>query len=568
MDCGIGNEEEGMNENGEKLSRNQEWLTQPEPPSPEESEASTSPSKKRSSNDSGEKNGELEVNGEESSQHEEMTPSSLVTQEEIEPPFAATRKILRFSSPVDENNSNNNNNNSDFPVNNEIESDADDSSDSGSSTFSQESMLLTLSERRLRNDERNAKFLSHLEDKYSNVIPKAIQSRKEKKTDIETNDNNDEEMVDGSADLGPSRGMLFEKPIMLSASSNTGTESLQQRLKQRYPHREQQIRLLSSHVSATIGQVCRKQDLSAGKCTCYVPAPIFVMGGPGGGKTSIVFDVVESFRDEANSSSAQVVTSAYINCATLEPSSIDRLVASAYAQLRPVEGHGRRRKRKRKTKSKMSSHTPPSQPDDSSMPVNNNVEKPLAAVSIETSTGTGAKQQSTDQLDDNGAISINEDPSSRRRTQPSRKAKKEDAAATAANSVQGTEKKTSGSFKPLASQSGTVSAQVDASSHAVVAAFGRALQPSLGSSNKKCGFVILDHADRLLSLSTRKVAFEQTNYLAELLLLPKVMELNLTVIVITNNCILDGSRKFALLSCVSRVSVPLLSLTCLHRKQV
>jgi hypothetical protein len=55
--------------------------------------------------------------------------------------------------------------------------------------------------------------------------------------------------------------------------------------------------------------------------------------------------------------------------------------------------------------------------------------------------------------------------------------------------------------------------------------------------------LILDHAERLLSLSARKKKNEKTNFLAELLLLPKVMKLNLTVIIISTHSTLNDSRK-------------------------
>jgi hypothetical protein len=53
--------------------------------------------------------------------------------------------------------------------------------------------------------------------------------------------------------------------------------------------------------------------------------------------------------------------------------------------------------------------------------------------------------------------------------------------------------------------------------------------------------LILDHAERLFTLSATQKA-EPNNFLAQLLLLPQVMKLNLTVIIISRSTLLDCSR--------------------------
>jgi len=76
-------------------------------------------------------------------------------------------------------------------------------------------------------------------------------------------------------------------------------------------------------------------------------------------------------------------------------------------------------------------------------------------------------------------------------------------------------------------------------------AFGRAVSRFCGVSNYGsriyggCAFLVIDHADKLFSLSSED---RNGNFLSQLLLLPKVMELNLTIVVITNNVLLEFTR--------------------------
>ena len=98
-------------------------------------------------------------------------------------------------------------------------------------------------------------------------------------------------------------------------------------------------------------------------------------------------------------------------------------------------------------------------------------------------------------------------------------------------------------------------------SHKAVMSLGRSLQRYYGegSSNTNVGILVLDKGEELLSLSsigkkksaasssTTTAAAAATNFLSELLLLPKIMKLNVTVIVITNYSTLDMTRKLFLL---------------------
>jgi Cdc6-like AAA superfamily ATPase len=86
-------------------------------------------------------------------------------------------------------------------------------------------------------------------------------------------------------------------------------------------------------------------------------------------------------------------------------------------------------------------------------------------------------------------------------------------------------------------------------SSSTTVSFGRSIAKFCGVSKYKsflrgCAFIVLDHADELLSFShNRQKGNIHTNFLSELLLLPKTMKLNLTVIAITDKLMLEQSSK-------------------------
>jgi hypothetical protein len=239
------------------------------------------------------------------------TPDTgLLTQEETDSLTPRrTRKALQFSDNDDDNDHGDN------------QSVGSSESVSDSSLSSQEGIMLTLSERRLQNDERNAKYLSYLESKYEKVVPKAKPKRTDKEVDEE-----DVEEESLKKEIGPPRGMLIKMntSIDLQTKDSTPTPTnASKSLQTRYPHRESQIRLLTSLLSATMTQASRYSPDP--NLPAYVPAPIFVTGPSGTGKTAICRDVVDALDKTVSG-----VTSAYVNCAIIEPSSIDRLVSSAF----------------------------------------------------------------------------------------------------------------------------------------------------------------------------------------------------------------------------------------------
>jgi hypothetical protein len=90
--------------------------------------------------------------------------------------------------------------------------------------------------------------------------------------------------------------------------------------------------------------------------------------------------------------------------------------------------------------------------------------------------------------------------------------------------------------------------------------FGRSLQSLLEKMNRDTTLsnvaliLIVDHAELLLSLgtsSTKTTAADRINVLAQLLLLPQTLGLNLTIIVITKNVLLEHTGTFTCFLCLS-----------------
>ena len=79
--------------------------------------------------------------------------------------------------------------------------------------------------------------------------------------------------------------------------------------------------------------------------------------------------------------------------------------------------------------------------------------------------------------------------------------------------------------------------------------FGCALQNLLLLSSQQqqqqcAAILVLDHAERLLSLASPKAAKDRINFLSQIMLLPQLLKLNLTVIVISKSSLLTSSRKY------------------------
>jgi hypothetical protein len=145
-------------------------------------------------------------------------------------------------------------------------------------------------------------------------------------------------------------GMLLLPPCTALCQGNS-SETVDEidDIYKRFPHREVPIKTLMSLIGVAMGQTeCQGDDP-------FVPPPIFVSGPSGSGKTSIVRDVVETLQQHyaarLNPAEARVIGTAYVNCAAIEPSSLEAVLESAYSQLMPAES-SRITKREKKKKRK------------------------------------------------------------------------------------------------------------------------------------------------------------------------------------------------------------------------
>ena len=415
----------------------------------------------------------------------------------------------------------------------ESSSSSDDEQSSLSSSDSSTSDILV---KRDRNIARHQRFMSQLDAKYCTVPINNGTISGNIMGDVERDE------VDIVEDTVP-KGMLFNRLHRCVPLAKTDSPPFRQnglkRLRNMYPFREHQINTLSSLIDASIGQTLECQRSGS----AFVPAPIFVSGPTGTGKTSVVRDVIKSVKEGKSSR----LNHAYVNCSILDPSSIDRLVSFAISQLVPctrITSNRKQRKRKRKSRvqilpalrsgSLTGTTSSNLQPLDSNHSNDSIVDRPLKG---HETASWGASEP----LPTAGETSILKPPNpgsllgeGYRRSQPERKV---------CLSGQKTRTRQPDLFSP---QRDAKSHLIDTvwTLHSVVSSFGRTLQPAFGRNGKKSAVLVLDHADRLLSLSMKKIPNDQTNFLSELLVLPKEMELNLTIIVISNNCCLDSSRKW------------------------
>lgn len=390
----------------------------------------------------------------------------------------------------------------------------------------------SLQERAIRNRHRNDEFLQGLHEKYAqNLPPKPSFGTKSSKrpaqitSDMETRD--------------VPRGML--RKLTRSSVEANGVcdlpgKTLSERfqiLLNRYPHRDIQIRRLASllHVSA-----CTGGTVSSGT-VYHVPAPLLVSGPRGTGKTSVVRDLVTFVREEmayrissvdSNRETGHVdnpLGTAYINCITLEPSSVERLVLEAYRQLRPENRFSRRR---RKVKG-LSRHISSSGPNSGSKPH-------ISGDNDNSQQGNALPDTETTSIPEPPKVNISAVEDQPPRLQPSRAAKR---ILSSINHNPPTRTKATNIVDEEHGPSSTVSVEMP---HSALAAFGRSLQRFYGSGSSRSAILVLDHAERLLSFSGKRQANERSNCLAELLLLPKVMRLNLTIVVISSCSILQRLR--------------------------
>jgi hypothetical protein len=423
---------------------------------------------------------------------------------------------------------------------------------------------LTLLERQSRNVERNNRFLESLNEKYKDRLPRPSLKRVRPSQNNEEGNDFGENKVDTAHEGGQhplSTGILMRDSYRLFCSRKREMRrksyvELVQQVVKRYPHREFQIHQLFSLLDSNVSvQFLRQRQV-------HVPAPIFCIGPASTGKTSIICDVVETLKEKQNALNSDTVTEhkheqsslrvAYIDCSVLEPSSIERLVALVYQQLQPIEAAGYRPRRK--------SRLVVTQPLEKNVPTTEQSE------GTSNQEGIGSKVESTlarENLHHPNSYQPDNKAGTSRRILPSRSAKVVNEKISSARNMDSVGRINS-YVHPSAGQQ-REKEKVE-TSNSVVVSLGRSLQQSYGNSaiSVRSGILILDRAEELLSLSSADKKSDRrqkeknlsisnrtststtknsTNFLSELLLLPKIMRLNLTVVVVTNYATLDKTSK-------------------------
>ncbi len=466
---------------------------------------------------------------------------------------------------------------------------------------------LTLMERQARNIARNERFLGSLREKYKEqlgesepAVTKGVQgtSKTTEKCDSVSNGDNIE---GGYSRTDENLGMIRKDTHRLFKFSPTteivnvkenndttgaksdddsyvpayhGYASGIAALEEKYPHRTVSIGKLHSILSSTISLTASVSAnvVPSSAASVYVPPPIFCMGSKGTGKTSVVCDVVGLLSSQTSSSTPSTlptakVQPAYVDCSIVEPSTVDRLVYTIYKQLKPslsasivTENKSfasntkiRGKKRKRKVANFNIPPKAPPQDDTNTKDEHDHESK---------SKSNRGKQHPKD----------NELESNQNRVLPSRKAKKaaiHKSIAYNAKSYKSVHRERARGNKEDIYQDEDEEYNSDeeavATLHSAVLSLGRSLQKYYGAlvddngtyrnrnfcRKPKCGILVLDRAEELLSLSSSSKKGTSAspansganNYLSELLLLPKIMKLNITIVVVTNYCTLQMTRK-------------------------
>lgn len=380
------------------------------------------------------------------------------------------------------------------------------------------------------------------------------------------------------------------------------TTTLAQELNAKYPHRSKQIYYLCARLQSIVSRTKMAWKMSenvrsygeshysessyAGRVKMSVSPPILISGPGGSGKSSIVCDAIQSLRERTNNdeggeglpSMHQVVANAYVDCASAEANSVASVMNSAYRQLyecfHSKDNEGRQKKHNRSKELHLSSMGTDSKrvkidaendivmstPTKKS-PSKNAPKSPLLRVN--DMGGYDDDSEGYDDGDDDGEDFDEEDLIERqrkRRVGKSRsKQKKRQALANsksttshARNTRQNIARMNNGEHSSTTQYtSGVLKNSVQNSNRnhhdsSSIAIFGRAISSLLqgGKSKKRaprhgrCAFLILDNADRILSWNKSR----RNNPLAELLLLPKIMGINLTLVLISRSSLYQCSR--------------------------
>jgi hypothetical protein len=480
-------------------------------------------------------------------------------------------------------------------------SDEYDDSDSNSSIEEVIDVTTPLQQRRERNVTRNNAFIARIKSGLNEMM-NGYQSNTEQHDCLPTNKQkrrtktkeSSEKIIEFSAATENGtmvidetkkrrRGMLFSTPFnkrRISSSNNTlpsssffeewqhTTEFISQ-LKLKYPHRSQQIHILCSQL-VTIVQKSKfawqmtdnlrgnnnqfSEASYQGDIKLAASSPIMITGAGGSGKTCIVRDALEILqgvgpcrRRRGTTLSNNNIAVAYVNCASSESGSVASVMHEAYRQLFDCfhpscgfndDGNVRLKESEKLFSSKEQSILASddfAEDDEIDIADEDSIEEELLEKqrnrkrqkvhnnSHRRKSKNDAKIAKQSRAHDNV-----------RQTRLRTGAVRETTVNTTSSSLKGSIQSTNNNRRTQSSS--------------VVALFGRATSSLIqgNSSIKKklsnswrCTFLVLDNADRILSWNKHGCV----SPLTQILMLPRIMGINLTLIFISRSSLFQYSRK-------------------------
>lgn len=450
------------------------------------------------------------------------------------------------------------------------------SSDDEDDDESHESSIL---ERRKKNIQRNQERL-----KMIGLLNSATKA-KEDTIQLEKKDIKGEIQIE-TGNLNQKRyatGMLFASRHNGLVDSHDDVDNLQfdneidssQNIFEDFPHRRKQIRLLQSCFKNTVRQMDMdiEMDEYGNTLNPYIPSPVFVTGPGGTGKTNVVQRILNDLKRARGSSEKNVGTAqtkspigiAYIDCSTVEPygSGASAILESSFTQLARQMDLTSKHVLQLGNRVRANSSGSISLLSDGMSSLDS-----LSADDMSVDSSLDGDSVGTDSFnDDNGLDSVVGDEEDMLLNYSSKykskgrdifKESKSKVPKISSNESQSGSRRSrraarkAGQYKETttAKPKKTKSYGPNIGALTTPAAFGRSISQFCGISEynsfqRGCAFLVLDQAEKLLSFSNSKQKSElHTNFLSELLLLPRVMHLNLTVIVITNKMFLDQTSKW------------------------
>lgn len=201
---------------------------------------------------------------------------------------------------------------------------ADMDQEAESSSDDDENHGLSLLQKRAKNEQRNQAFLSRIGLEYGmgqmfkRKAPKRKKVHPENATNLSSENTTNQEVQ--------KRGMLLATTSFVKdgARASSSERPLLSEIFHQFPFRQTEISKLTGYLEAGAAQVKNS----------FVPAPIFVTGPTGVGKTAIVRTCVDWVKRRQNGiQQTTVVLASYVNCSALDEPSIDDLTRNIYRQL-------------------------------------------------------------------------------------------------------------------------------------------------------------------------------------------------------------------------------------------